>query len=212
MKYKLTVIIPTFEQAERIHIGLDSIPADPRVEILVIDDGSQDGTSDVVRQYMENHPDKDIRLLGWDKNKGVSYAVNEGLDNAQGEYVVLLGSDGDFFLKGKITEVLDNWLDGADLVFYDLVDNNGHIRRLNGRTMAKYPGAVKFMRREFVGNTRCPVERRRAEDVIFTKELLEKKPHPKFIHQVIKHYNYPREGSLTWNARHGITDSIGNPL
>ena len=60
------------------------------------------------------------------------------------------------------------------------------------------------MRKEFVGNTRCSEEKRSGEDVSFYQELLSKKPTEKFTHLVVKHYNHPRNGSLTDLVRKGI--------
>lgn len=206
---RLTVIIPAYNQANKITIGLNSIPADPRIEIIVIDDGSTDQTFETVCCYMDDYQDKQIELFKFPENKGVSYAINEGLDKAQGEYIVLLGSDGDYFLPNTIEKALNEWLTGEDLIFYDIIDNTGHVRRLRENTVRKHPGSTKFMRREFVGDTRCPINRRRAEDVTFTEQLLDKNPTMKFLCQIVKHYNFPREGSLTWNARHGVTDKLG---
>lgn len=209
---KLSVVIPAFEQQDKIEIGLNSIPVDSRIETIVVDDGSKDHTKKVVEQYIKSHPEKNIRLYGWKENRGVSAAVNKGLDESQGEYVVILGSDGDYFLPKTLEMAMNIYLNNYDLVFFDLIDNNKHIRKLNPQTAKKYVGTTKFMRRDFIEDIRCPLERRRAEDVVFTQKLLAKKPTMFFTHKVMKHYNYPREGSLTWNARHGVTDSIGNPI
>ena len=211
-RYKLSIIIPTYNQADKITIGFDSIPAEPLIETIVINDGSTDDTFEVVHQYIADHPEKDIKLIGWWENRGVQYACNAGYDHAKGEYMVILGSDGDYFLPGVLDRAVFEWLDGTDLVFFDIKDNTGHVRKLRPATVAKYPGSTKFMRRAFVGNIRCPVERRRAEDVVFTRQLLTKRPTMRFTNTVVKHYNYPREGSLTWNARHGVTNSIGFPV
>lgn len=212
MKYKLTVVMPTYNQPELIKISLDSIPAGLPIQTIVVCDGCTDATPDVVRKYMHAHPDKNITLVSYATNKGVSYALNAGFDRAEGEYVVILASDGDYFLPGTLEKAINEWLDGTDLVFYDIIDNNKHVRHLCPGKEQHYPGSVKFMRRAFLADTRCPLERRRAEDVVFTDKLLHKRPTKKFTNTIVKHYNYPRVGSLTWNARHGVTDRIGQPL
>lgn len=205
--------MPLYNQEELFSIGLDSIPADPRVETIVIDDGSTDHSRENVEKYIQEHPEKNIKLLGWADNRGVSAALNEGLDNATGKYVVFLASDGDYFLDGKITKALDMWLTkDYDMVFFNIIRNNGSVSRLNRTTTRKYVGSTKFIKRSFIGNTRFSLNYRRAEDVIFTYALLEKEHTEMFTNEVIKHYNYPRKGSLTWNARHGITDPRGFPI
>lgn len=209
---KLTVIIPTYNQQKHIHIGLDSIPADDRIETIVVDDGSTDDTFDTVHKYMKEHKDKKISLIGLAENSGVSVALNKGLDAARGEYVVLLGSDGDYFYKNALTRAIDKWFDGTDLIYFDMLDNRGDRRRLTPKTKYQHTGSVKFMRREFIGKTRNPINYRRREDNIFFDLLMAKHPTEKFTNKVIKHYNYPRKGSLSWNAYHGITDKKGFPL
>lgn len=211
--FSLTVIMPLYNQPKLFAVGLNSIPALSRIEIVVVDDGSTDASWANLCRYCDNHPNKHIVPIHFDENRGVSAAINTGLDAATGEYVVFLASDGDYFLPGVIYRALKEWFPYKyDLIYYDVIDKNKHIRHLTPKTTKKYVGSVKFMRRKFIGKTRCPLERRRAEDVIFSQALLAKNPREYFTNTLGKFYNYPREGSLTWNARHGITDSIGNPL
>ena len=53
------------------------------------------------------------------------------------------------------------------------------------------------MRKDFIGKTRCPEDKVVAEDKVFYQKILRKKPTEKFTHICVKHYNHPREGSLT---------------
>ena len=139
------------------------------------------------------NPWKNIRLLQNKQNKGVGYTVNKGYDNAKGKYVVLLGSD-DYFTK-EIENAIKE-LDGTDLIYFDLEDNAGNIWKIDNVSKNTYVGSVKFMRREFIGKTRCP-EIRAKEDLYFYQELMKKNPTEKYLNKVVKHYNFPREGSLT---------------
>ena len=159
----------------------------------MIDDCSTDDTLEVVRTYQYYSP-QNIVVLYNSVNMGVGFSVNKGLDNAQGEYIVLLGSD-DYFID---LSVLDE-LDGTDLIYFDLITNDGTVFHLEPETKQLYCGSTKFIRRDFIGETRNP-EIRQAEDFYFYKSLLLKKPTEKYLNRVLKHYNYPREGSLTWNA------------
>ena len=199
---KLSVIIPVYNQEELIVKALDSIPKRPDIEIIVIDDGSTDRTKKSVIDYDYKYGDGlNIRLLANEKNMGVSYTVNKGLDNATGEYIVLLGSD-DYFYTEELEKVLDQ-LDGTDLVYFDLKTNDGTILKLNPKSKTGLCGSVKCMRKQFIGDTRNIVDKKVGEDWFFYQELLKKQPTEKFTHIVAKHYNYPRENSISDLQRKG---------
>ena len=199
---KISVIIPVYNQEELVIKAIDSIPKRNDIEIIVIDDGSEDRTWDKLIEYRNKHPKLfNLILLYNEENKGVGYTVNKGYDNARGEYIVLLGSD-DYFYTDKF-EVCMKELDGTDLVYFDVQVNNGDIWELNNEAKHVLCGSYKFMRREFIGNTRCPLDKQSGEDRPFYNELLSKNPTEKFTHIVVKHYNHPRDGSLTDLVRKG---------
>ena len=193
---KVSVIIPVYNQDKLIIKAIESIPKRSDIEIIVIDDGSTDNTWNELIKYTNEHEELiNFVLLYNEENKGVAYTVNKGYDNANGEYVVLLGSD-DYFYTDKFNEII-KYLDGTDLVYFNLEINNGDIWRLTEENKDFYCGSVKFMRNEFIGNTRCPEEKRQAEDRVFYNELLKKNPTEKFTNMTVKHYNFPRNNSLT---------------
>lgn len=196
---KLSVIIPVYNQEELVLRAIQSIPNREDIELIVIDDCSTDGTYEVVKLY-SHYARREIILLHNDENKGVGYTTNKGLDIASGEYEVLLGSD-DYFVN--LENVID-LLDGTDLIYFPLELNDGSFWTPNWDNRFSLCGSVKFMRREFVGDLRNP-EIRQAEDLDFNARLLKKNPTVKYLNRniVYKHYNFPREGSLSWNAIHG---------
>lgn len=198
---KVTIGIPVFNQEELVIRALESVPKRDDIEILVVDDGSTDNTWRNLLHYRDTHSDVNLVLLYNQENKGVGYTVNRIYDNAQGEYIVLLGSD-DYFITEEFEKAL-NELDGTDLVYFDVRVNNGDIWKVTEETKKELCGSYKFMRREFIGDIRCP-EIQTAEDVPFYKKLLEKSPTEKFTGLVVKHYNHPRENSLTDLVRKGI--------
>lgn len=192
---KISVIIPVYNQEKLVSRAIDSIPKRKDIEIIVIDDKSTDNTLKVLKER------KDITLLQNDVNKGVGYTVNKGYDNAHGEYIVLLGSD-DYFYTEEFEKIITE-LDGTDLVYFNLQLNDGYVWHLNEQTKRDYCGSTKFIRRKFLGNTRNP-EIRAREDWYFYNDLLKKNPTEKFTDKTIKHYNFPREGSLTWIVCNGF--------
>jgi GT2 family glycosyltransferase len=99
---KVSVIIPTYQRAHQvansIRSALDQTHGD--LEILVIDDGSTDGTREVVASI------DDPRVsYHWQENGGLPAARNRGLDEATGDYIALLDSD-DVWLPWKIAAQL----------------------------------------------------------------------------------------------------------
>ena len=86
---KISVIIPSWNRADRLAAALDSVRAQSIAphEIIVVDDGSTDNTRErVTRHY------PDVHYL-YQQNKGVSSARNTGITAATGDWIALLDSD-----------------------------------------------------------------------------------------------------------------------
>lgn len=101
----VTVIIPTYNRAHLVAEAMDSVLAqDYRpIEMLVIDDGSTDGTQEAVGQWLRQRvssPGFTVRLLT-QEHLGAQAARNLGLVESAGEYIQFLDSD-DLLLAGKI--------------------------------------------------------------------------------------------------------------
>ena len=101
----ISVVIPVFNEEERLPGMLkDTISffklwrtlQQKTFEILVVDDGSIDGTCDLVKRYMnEFNPDQDfLRLLKLGKNYGKGGAVKRGVLNSRGKYILMVDGDG----------------------------------------------------------------------------------------------------------------------
>ena len=197
---KVSVVIPVYNQESLIERAIRSIPLRDDIEIIVVDDGSTDDTwNKLVTIGMELN-DPNFIVLHNKRNMGVGYTVNRGLDIADGEYIVLLGSD-DYFYTDEFLKAMEQ-LDGTDLVYFDLKVNDGSIFKLTEESKRNLCGSTKFMRKEFVGDTRNP-DIRQGEDWFFYEELLKKNPTERFTNLLVKHYNFPRKGSLTDIAVNG---------
>lgn len=197
---KVSVVIPVYNQESLIERAIRSIPRRDDIEIIVIDDGSTDDTPNKLVTIGIELNDPNFIVLHNRENMGVGYTVNRGLDIADGEYIVLLGSD-DYFYTDEFLKAMEQ-LDGTDLVYFDLKVNDGSIFKLTEESKRNLCGSTKFMRKEFVGDTRNP-DIRQGEDWYFYDELLKKNPTERFTNLIVKHYNYPRKGSLTYIAVHG---------
>ncbi len=96
----VSVLIPTYNRAYAIQRAIDSVLSQgcESIEVLVIDDGSKDGTRDLIRQRYGADPR--VRYF-YKENGGVSSARNLGIRECRGEYVAFLDSD-DWWLPGKL--------------------------------------------------------------------------------------------------------------
>jgi glycosyltransferase involved in cell wall biosynthesis len=89
----LSVVVPNYNHARHLPRCLAALLGQslPPQEILVVDDGSTDDSMEVLRRLAEQHPT--IRLLRNDQNRGVTYTVSRGVDEATGDFVFLHAAD-----------------------------------------------------------------------------------------------------------------------
>jgi glycosyltransferase involved in cell wall biosynthesis len=87
----ISVVIPTYQRRAHLLAAVASVQRQtvPASEIIVVDDGSSDGTAEA----LHNVGDPRLRLIRHDHNRGVSAARNMGLDAARGEFIAWLDSD-----------------------------------------------------------------------------------------------------------------------
>lgn len=121
----LSIIIPVYNIRDYLPQCIDSLLCNRTdYEILLIDDGSTDGSSDICDAYANKY---DIIKVFHKENGGVSSARNLGLQQACGEYIYFV--DGDDWVDGFNT--VFNYLNGGELfgVNYDIIGSNNEIRK-----------------------------------------------------------------------------------
>ena len=98
MNSSLSIVIPAFEESERIGGSiqkiLDYIEREKlTAELIVVDDGSDDETTEVAKKSCAAFPELQTKVIRYDKNRGKGFAVKTGLLEAQGD--IALFSDAD---------------------------------------------------------------------------------------------------------------------
>lgn len=95
----VSIILPTYNRAATIRRSIDSVLRQTysNFELLVIDDGSTDGTGDIVRSINDDR----IRYIEIDKNMGAAAARNAGVENSVGGLLAFQDSD-DEWLPDKL--------------------------------------------------------------------------------------------------------------
>lgn len=106
---KISAIIPAYNEEERIEKVIQPLMESNLVnEIIIVDDGSEDRTSDIVKKY-------NVRLISLDENQGKAEAVKRGLLESNGEIILLLDAD----LIGLTTSHIEDLLEP---VLYEDID------------------------------------------------------------------------------------------
>ena len=113
-----SVIIPTYNRKEKLQRALDSVLAQTyqNFELLVMDDGSNDGTEEMVKSFVDQRI-----IYEWNENwGGPGRPRNRGINKAKGEWIAFLDAD-DWWMSNKL-EASINFIDEskADIVYHDL--------------------------------------------------------------------------------------------
>lgn len=171
----VSVIIPCFNHRNSIVRAINSAlnQTYPVNEVLVIDDGSVDGSAELVKDLIDRHQISNVRLIKNPINLGSSYSRNSGWDSAKSDYVAFLDADDEwtvdkvslqiqFFKKnpnfsvcghifGNLNSTLGKIGENFDLISYNrlLIKNYFSTPTMMLRADLKY---------------RFPVNRRLAED------------------------------------------------
>lgn len=93
----LSLIVPVYNEAENLPLLYDSIqqaltPVHRTWEVVFVDDGSQDGSFDVLTSLVERDAEH-VRVLSFRRNFGQTAAIAAGIDHACGEIIVLMDAD-----------------------------------------------------------------------------------------------------------------------
>ena len=114
----LSIISPAYNEQENIIPlveAFDKLKSELPypIELIIVDDGSTDGTAERARSMTKIHPF--VQVVSYSGNRGKTYAVSRGADVAKGKYIVIFDSDLQFDPK-DIPPMVDKLMHGADLV------------------------------------------------------------------------------------------------
>ena len=146
----LSVIIPTFNEVKNIIPLIESLISildHLKYEIIVVDDDSPDGTSDIINNYMDNNDN--VKLITRIDRSGLSSAIKEGLIFARGDYLLVLDGDGQHdpaCIKNILNEILE---DNTDLVIASRFLESSQLkglsrRRILGSKIANYAARISL--------------------------------------------------------------------
>ncbi|MGH7141012.1 MAG: glycosyltransferase [Minisyncoccia bacterium] len=123
----VSCVICAYNEAPRIGAVLNIVSKHPLIsEVIVVDDGSTDGTGDTVKQY------PNVRLISYTPNKGKSNAFVEGVTAARHPILLLLDADLIGLQNKDITLLLEPVFDGKVDVCISLRSNSLLVYKLMG--------------------------------------------------------------------------------
>lgn len=217
----ISVIIPVYNVADWLDTCMESVVKQTftEFEVILLDDGSDDGSQDKCRQWAEN--DSRIRLIRKD-NEGLSPTRNRGILEARGKYVVFV--DADDWVDARYLELLYRRAveTGADIVECDVFRVNEETGKKNIRICSGVMGMdyalEEHMKYGYTAIWKCMFKKE-----LFIKHnisfpdchsparavyalLLALGGRVENVHEPLYYYRRFRQGSLTAKPRSGSED------
>lgn len=122
----VSVLLPNYNGEKHLEEAIDSVLGQTyaNIELIIVDDGSSDYSKTSIERYTDNR----IKKIYLKRGKHISYALNQGLKYASGEYIARIDSD-DIWEKDKlekqITYMNDHQEVAACFTKISLIDGNG---------------------------------------------------------------------------------------
>jgi glycosyltransferase involved in cell wall biosynthesis len=124
----VSVVVPIYNEEKTLAQVVDELIAlGIRMEILLVNDGSTDGTADVMARLAERHPE--VRAIHQPANRGKGAAVRRGFDESTGDIVLIQDADLEYS-PTDIPALIDPLVSGkADAVFGTRLRGGAHPQR-----------------------------------------------------------------------------------
>lgn len=126
----VSVVIPTYNRAHLLKRAIQSVlnQTYQDFELIIVNDGSTDETEEVIKTFADDR----ISYIRHDKNRGMSIALNSGLERARGEFIAFQDSD-DEWIPNKLErqmEVFKNLPEHFGVIYTSFVHIKGDRRKL----------------------------------------------------------------------------------
>jgi len=232
---KVSVVITTKNRINYFKKAINSVLSQTyeNIEIIIVVDGSNDGTNDYLKKFLNN---QNILIITNETSMGANYCRNLGIKNSKGDYLAFLDDD-DFWDKDKLKKQVeliesDERIGIVSSGFY-LVDDNGKIvrvfRRKNEIINSRNSIDRLVFEGNFIGGFSFPLIRsnivkkynialdnkvKSSQELIFYLDFLQYVPHVAMIGEPLVYYRRHTMGQITWDFEKLIqgTESVINYL
>ncbi|TKX85700.1 glycosyltransferase [Halorubrum sp. SS5] len=113
----LSIVVPIYNEEDRLERCLNSILNQQNkkdVEVICVDDGSTDNSTDILSKYTSEYDI--VHVYRHENNKGYASTISDGLNNSEGQVVAFLDADS-YLANGTIPNLIGTFESGADAVF-----------------------------------------------------------------------------------------------
>jgi len=221
---KVSIIVPIYNVEMYIEKCLETLVNQTLrdIEIILVNDGSKDGSAEIAKKYLEKYPEKIVYLEK--ENGGLSDSRNYGLPHAKGEYIAFLDSD-DYVEENMYEEMYElAKKEDSDMVqcnfYWEYPDKNkkkiGELKQYSNKKEMLVKTRVeawnKLIKREIlVKNPEIKFPKGlRYEDVEFTYKLI---PYVEKVSILNKPFiHYIQRGNSISNTQNERTKEIFNVL
>ena len=152
----LSIVIPCYNEEaviEKTYNRLINVinGTDYKFEIIFVNDGSKDGTLDILKNLNDKSNKHIIKIINLARNFGQMGAIKAGINNAEGEAVIIIDAD----LQDPpefIPEMIDKWQEGFDIVYGQRLEREGESE------FKKNTASIFYRILNFISDVKIPVD------------------------------------------------------
>ncbi|HAW59919.1 MAG TPA: glycosyl transferase family 2 [Actinobacteria bacterium] len=162
--HKTAIIIPAYNEEKRVGAVLDVVTKTPLAdEIIVVDDGSTDGTAEIIKRYLG------VKLVSRESNGGKGAALKSGIEATDADILVFLDADLVGLTPQHIQNLIDPLLSDEELMMTVGKFSGGRFRTDISQSLVPFISGQRALKRAFLEDMPDISTTGFAVELIFTK-------------------------------------------